>query len=114
MGKQHGTLAKAGKVRKQTPKVAKLEKARKPRGRAYKRILYKKNFAPLVPGQKKRSPNFNAGKPEEPKKWSYYYQHILYEELLAARTLRHWLAYGKMQGILCEGGGWDCGWPGKR
>jgi len=24
MGKQHGTLAKAGKVRKQTPKVAKM------------------------------------------------------------------------------------------
>ena len=68
MGKQHGTLAKAGKVRKQTPKVARLEKPRKPRGRAYKRILYKKNFAPLVPGQKKRTPNWNAGKPEV-KKW---------------------------------------------
>ena len=48
MGKQHGTLAKAGKVRKQTPKVAKMEKARKPRGRAYKRILYSKNFAPKM------------------------------------------------------------------
>lgn len=67
MGKQHGTLAKAGKVRKQTPKVAKLEKPRKPRGRAYKRILYKKNFVPLIPGQKKRSPNWNAGRPEEKK-----------------------------------------------
>ena len=64
MGKQHGTLAKAGKVRKQTPKVAKMEKPRKPRGRALKRIQYKKNFAPLVPGQKKRSPNWNAGLPE--------------------------------------------------
>ena len=64
MGKQHGTLAKAGKVRKQTPKVAKLDKPRKPRGRAYKRILYKKNFAPVVPGQRKRSPNWNAGRPE--------------------------------------------------
>lgn len=70
MGKQHGTLAKAGKVRKQTPKVAKMEKSRKPRGRAYKRILYKKNFAPLVPGQKKKTPNWNAGRPEVPKKWS--------------------------------------------
>lgn len=68
MGKQHGTLAKAGKVRKQTPKVAKQDKPRKPRGRAYKRILYKKKFAPVLPGQKKRSPNFNAGKPEIPKK----------------------------------------------
>ena len=64
MGKQHGTLAKAGKVRKQTPKVAKIEKSRKPRGRAYKRILYKKNFAPLLPGQKRKTPNWNAGKPE--------------------------------------------------
>ena len=69
MGKQHGTLAKAGKVRKQTPKVARIEKARKPRGRAYKRILYKKNFAPVVPGQKKRTPNWNAGRPEIAKKW---------------------------------------------
>ena len=48
MGKQHGTLAKAGKVRKQTPKVAKQDKPRKPRGRAYKRILYQKKFAPPV------------------------------------------------------------------
>ena len=65
MGKQHGTLAKAGKVRKQTPKVAKMEKARKPRGRALKRIVYKKNFAPLLPGEKKRkSPNWNAGRPD--------------------------------------------------
>ena len=69
MGKQHGTLAKAGKVRKQTPKVAKMDKARKPRGRAYKRILYKKTFAPLPPGQKKKTPNWNAGKPAEVKKW---------------------------------------------
>jgi small subunit ribosomal protein S30e len=68
MGKQHGTLAKAGKVRKQTPKVAKMEKARKPRGRAYKRILYKKTFAPLLPGQKRKTPNWNAGKPAEVKK----------------------------------------------
>ncbi len=68
MGKQHGTLAKAGKVRKQTPKVGKQDKPRKVRGRAYKRILYQKKFAPLVPGQKKRSPNWNAGKPEVPKK----------------------------------------------
>lgn len=68
MGKQHGTLAKAGKVRKQTPKVAKMEKARKPRGRAYKRVLYKKTFAPLLPGQKRKTPNWNAGKPAEVKK----------------------------------------------
>ncbi len=67
MGKQHGTLAKAGKVRKQTPKVAKMEKKRKSTGRALKRGQYQKKFANVVPGQKKKSPNFNAGKPEIPK-----------------------------------------------
>ena len=68
MGKKHGTLAKAGKVRKQTPKVAPQEKKRRPTGRSLKRIQYKKRFAVLAPGQKRRSPNFNAGKPEIPKK----------------------------------------------
>jgi small subunit ribosomal protein S30e len=66
MGKQHGTLAKAGKVRKQTPKVAKQDKPRKPRGRAFKRNLYRKKFAPLLPGQKRKQPNWNAGRPEVP------------------------------------------------
>mgnify|MGYP000877138214 CR=1 FL=1 len=68
MGKHHGQLAKAGKVRKQTPKVAKLPAPRKPRGRAYKKMLYQKKFAPLLPGQIRKSPNWNAGNPEIPKK----------------------------------------------
>lgn len=68
MGKQHGTLAKAGKVRKQTPKVAKQEKKRPATGRAKKRAHFEKSFAPVLPGQKRRSPNFNAGLPEVPKK----------------------------------------------
>lgn len=68
MAKKHGTLAKAGKVKKQTPKVAKQEKKRRPTGRSLKRIQYKKRFAVVAPGQKKRSPNWNAGKPEVPKK----------------------------------------------
>ena len=65
MGKQHGTLAKAGKVRKQTPKVNKKEKRMAPRGRAYKRLLYKKRFSNIVvgQGQKKRGPNYGAGRP---------------------------------------------------
>jgi small subunit ribosomal protein S30e len=65
MGKQHGTLAKAGKVRKQTPKVNKKEKRMPPRGRAYKRLLYKKRFSNVVVGaqQKKRGPNYGAGRP---------------------------------------------------
>jgi small subunit ribosomal protein S30e len=36
----HGSLARAGKVRSQTPKVDKQEKKKKPTGRAKKRILY--------------------------------------------------------------------------
>jgi small subunit ribosomal protein S30e len=66
MGKQHGTLAKAGKVRKQTPKVNKKEKKKQPRGRAYKRLLYKKRFANVVVGAqqgKKKGPNYGAGRP---------------------------------------------------
>jgi small subunit ribosomal protein S30e len=67
MGKQHGTLAKAGKVRKQTPKVAKVEKRRKTLGRALKRKQYQKRYANavLAPGQKAKSPNWNAGRPAE-------------------------------------------------
>ena len=67
MGKQHGTLAKAGKVRKQTPKVAKMDKKRPLTGRALKRTQYQKRFANVVPGMKAKSPNWNAGRPAEVK-----------------------------------------------
>ncbi|EEF51078.1 40S ribosomal protein S30, putative [Ricinus communis] len=41
MGKVHGSLARAGKVRGQTPKVAKQDKKKKkPGGRAHKRIKH--------------------------------------------------------------------------
>ncbi|KAF7081172.1 hypothetical protein CFC21_085144 [Triticum aestivum] len=43
MGKVHGSLARAGKVRGQTPKVAKQDKKKQPRG--------------LVGFGKKRGPN---------------------------------------------------------
>lgn len=43
-GKVHGSLARAGKVRGQTPKVAKQDKKKKPRGRAYKRMQYNRRF----------------------------------------------------------------------
>ncbi len=43
-GKVHGSLARAGKVRGQTPKVAKQEKKKKPKGRAMKRIKYNRRF----------------------------------------------------------------------
>jgi len=40
----HGSLARAGKVRGQTPKVAKQDKKKKPRGRAHKRMQYNRRF----------------------------------------------------------------------
>ncbi|KAA3675475.1 small subunit ribosomal protein S30e [Paragonimus westermani] len=43
-GKVHGSLARAGKVRVQTPKVEKQEKNKKPRGRAKRRMQYNKRF----------------------------------------------------------------------
>ncbi|CAI0394936.1 unnamed protein product, partial [Linum tenue] len=43
-GKVHGSLARAGKVRGQTPKVAKQEKKKRPRGRAHKRMQYTRRF----------------------------------------------------------------------
>jgi len=54
MGKVHGSLARAGKVKGQTPKVAPSEdKKRMPVGRAKKRVLYNKRFVNVVPGMKK-------------------------------------------------------------
>ncbi|KAH8928355.1 ribosomal protein S30 [Atractiella rhizophila] len=44
MGKVHGSLARAGKVKSQTPKVEKQEKKKKATGRAKKRILYNRRF----------------------------------------------------------------------
>ena len=53
-----GSLARAGKVRGQTPKVAKQDKKKKPRGRAYKRMQYNRRFVTAVVGfGKKRGPN---------------------------------------------------------
>lgn len=40
MGKVHGSLARAGKVKGQQPKVEKQEKPKQPKGRAHKRLLY--------------------------------------------------------------------------
>ncbi|GLJ11137.1 hypothetical protein SUGI_0144200 [Cryptomeria japonica] len=58
MSKVHGSLARAGKVRGQTPKVAKQDKKKKPRGRAHKRMQYNRRFVTAVAGfGKKRGPN---------------------------------------------------------
>lgn len=59
----HGSLARAGKVKGQTPKVPKLEKKKKMvKGRAKKRIQYNKRYVNVVvgPGGKKIGPNSQA------------------------------------------------------
>lgn len=49
MGKVHGSLTRAGKVRKQTPKVEKKERIRKIAvGRAKKRQQFRKKYAILT------------------------------------------------------------------
>ena len=49
MGKKHGSLTRAGKVRKQTPKVEKKERPKKlPVGRAKKRKQYYKRYAVII------------------------------------------------------------------
>ncbi|GAQ42076.1 40S ribosomal eS30 domain-containing protein [Aspergillus tubingensis] len=44
MGKVHGSLARAGKVKAATPKVEKQEKPKSPKGRARKRLIYTRRF----------------------------------------------------------------------
>jgi len=61
-GKVHGSLARAGKVRAQTPKVEKQEKKKKKTGRAARRIQYNRRFVNVAlqgPGRK-RGPNSNT------------------------------------------------------
>mmetsp|Transcript_116083 Transcript_116083/g.163145 ORF Transcript_116083/g.163145 Transcript_116083/m.163145 type:complete len:134 (+) Transcript_116083:39-440(+) len=60
-GKVHGSLARAGKVKGQTPKVEPQEKKKKKTGRAKRRIQYNKRFVNVVVGPgKKRGPNSNS------------------------------------------------------
>ncbi|XP_012784328.2 ubiquitin-like FUBI-ribosomal protein eS30 fusion protein [Ochotona princeps] len=60
-GKVHGSLARAGKVRGQTPKVAKQEKKKKKTGRAKRRMRYNRRFVNVVPTfGKKKGPNANS------------------------------------------------------
>jgi small subunit ribosomal protein S30e len=40
MGKIHGSLARAGKVKSQTPVVEKKDKKKQPKGRALRRLKY--------------------------------------------------------------------------
>jgi small subunit ribosomal protein S30e len=43
-GKVHGSLARAGKVRGNAPKVEKQDKKKLPKGRAFKRLQYNRRF----------------------------------------------------------------------
>eukprot|EP01039_Chlorochromonas_danica_P000105 gene105-112_t len=63
-GKVHGSLARAGKVRNQTPKVEKKEKKKLATGRAKKRIQYNRRFVNVVtaPGGKRLGPNSQSVK----------------------------------------------------
>ncbi|KAI5923764.1 ribosomal protein S30 [Camillea tinctor] len=61
MGKVHGSLARAGKVKSQTPKVEPQEKAKTPKGRARKRLVYTRRFVNVVQGGGKRKMNPNPG-----------------------------------------------------
>ncbi|KAK0713903.1 ribosomal protein s30 [Lasiosphaeria miniovina] len=63
MGKVHGSLARAGKVKSQTPKVEKQEKKKTPKGRAHKRDIYTRRFVNVtltVGGKRKMNPNPTA------------------------------------------------------
>merc|ERR1712141_71645 len=60
-GKVHGSLARAGKVKGQTPKVDAQEKKKPKTGRAKRRQQYNNRFVNVVPSfGKKRGPNSNA------------------------------------------------------
>jgi len=52
---KHGSLARAGKVKGQTPKIDPIDKRKQPRGRAKKRMLFNRRFVNVVvgPGKKK-------------------------------------------------------------
>ena len=61
-GKVHGSLARAGKVKGQTPKVAKMEdKKKKKTGRCKRRIQYNRRFSTAVSAfGRKKGPNSNS------------------------------------------------------
>merc|ERR1712088_330193 len=60
-GKVHGSLARAGKVRGQTPKVEAGEKKKKKTGRAKRRIQYNRRFVNVVATfGRRRGPNANS------------------------------------------------------
>merc|ERR1711976_635376 len=63
-GKVHGPLARAGKVKGQTPKVEAEEKKKRKTGRAARRAQYNRRFVTTNSafGGKKKGPNCQAGR----------------------------------------------------
>merc|ERR1712047_194635 len=60
-GKVHGSLARAGKVKGQTPKVDAEEKKKAKTGRAKRRMQCNRRFVNVVPSfGKKKGPNSNS------------------------------------------------------
>jgi len=60
-GKVHGSLARAGKVKGQTPKVEAGEKKKKKTGRAKRRMQYNRRFVNVVAQfGRKKGPNSNS------------------------------------------------------
>ncbi|CCG23108.1 Rps30 40S ribosomal protein S30 [Candida orthopsilosis Co 90-125] len=57
MGKVHGSLARAGKVKSQTPKVEKQDKPKRPQGRAFMRLKYTRRFVNVTLTNGKRKMN---------------------------------------------------------
>ncbi|KAI7889055.1 40S ribosomal protein S30, partial [Mucor mucedo] len=63
-GKVHGSLARAGKVKSQCPKVAKQEKKKALTGRAKKRQVYNRRFVNVtaqIGGKRRMNPAPTAG-----------------------------------------------------
>ncbi len=57
----HGSLARAGKVKGQTPKVEPQEKKKKKTGRAKRRLQYNRRFVNVVATfGRRRGPNANS------------------------------------------------------
>ncbi|KAI9470187.1 40S ribosomal protein S30 [Coemansia sp. RSA 989] len=59
MGKVHGSLARAGKVKNQTPKVEAKEKSKKLTGRAKKREMYNRRIVgtgTIINGKRRLNP----------------------------------------------------------
>jgi small subunit ribosomal protein S30e len=55
LGKIHGSLARAGKVKSTTPKQEKQDKKKTPKGRALRRIKYNKKMNEKVVGFSKKT-----------------------------------------------------------